>query len=157
LEVGKMGIEAPLINGRVVRYEASRGYGFIAPDHGGEDVFVHASELESADVPVSCGSRVRFRVVESIKGAKAYDVSAITNGEPVASLVVSTIAPPVANTVAPASTADSDDMCEIVSENQFLQEVTELILQAAPGVTGVQLVAIRKDLRDLAMKHGWLD
>jgi cold shock protein len=36
--------------GRVKFFNADRGYGFIAPDGGGSDVFVHVHEVESAGI-----------------------------------------------------------------------------------------------------------
>ena len=34
-----------MLTGKVIRFDDVRGYGFIAPDGGGEDVFVHANVL----------------------------------------------------------------------------------------------------------------
>jgi CspA family cold shock protein len=34
--------------GTIKWYDATKGYGFIQPDDGGEDIFVHISEVEKA-------------------------------------------------------------------------------------------------------------
>jgi CspA family cold shock protein len=42
-------------------FNANKGYGFIAPEGGGNDVFVHASALERAGLPpLNQGQRVEF-------------------------------------------------------------------------------------------------
>jgi cold shock protein len=38
----------PMITGTVKFFNASKGYGFIAPESGGEDAFVHVSAVERA-------------------------------------------------------------------------------------------------------------
>ncbi len=47
--------------GTVKFFNATKGYGFIAPEGGGNDVFVHASALERAGLPpLNEGQRVEF-------------------------------------------------------------------------------------------------
>jgi CspA family cold shock protein len=50
-----------MTNGTVKFYNAQKGYGFIAPDGGDKDVFVHATALERAGIQsLREGQKVRF-------------------------------------------------------------------------------------------------
>lgn len=53
------------LTGKVLRFDDTRGYGFIVPDGGGEDVFVHANELLDEKVSYGAGTPVEFEVTES--------------------------------------------------------------------------------------------
>ncbi|WP_125777896.1 cold-shock protein [Antribacter gilvus] len=59
--------------GIVARYDAERGFGFITPDAGGVDLFVHVSVVRGAEV-LEEGDRVRFKVRQSDRGPQADSV-----------------------------------------------------------------------------------
>ncbi|MGZ6826493.1 MAG: cold-shock protein, partial [Mycobacteriales bacterium] len=56
--------------GVVARYDAERGFGFITPDAGGPDLFVHFSVVVDGQ-PLTQGERVSFKVRQSDKGPQA--------------------------------------------------------------------------------------
>ena len=62
-------------NGKVKFYNKERKYGFIAGDNG-EDYFFHSTGI-SADIYVTDGDKVEFKVIEGDKGPKATDISPI--------------------------------------------------------------------------------
>jgi CspA family cold shock protein len=59
--------------GTVARYDAERGFGFITPDAGGDDLFVHVSVVRGADA-LEEGDRVRYKVRQSDRGPQADGV-----------------------------------------------------------------------------------
>ena len=57
------------MNGTVKFFNGAKGFGFITPDEGGEDVFVHASALEAAGIrSLNEGDRVSFVLEDDRKG-----------------------------------------------------------------------------------------
>lgn len=67
--------------GKVKWFDTEKGFGFIAGDDG-DEVFVHASALESGST-LTPGSKVEFGVVDGRKGKQALSVQVV---EPVASV-----------------------------------------------------------------------
>jgi CspA family cold shock protein len=52
-----------MATGKVKWYNSQKGYGFIAPDDGGKDVFVHATALEAAGLrSLNDGQSVSFEL-----------------------------------------------------------------------------------------------
>ena len=62
--------------GVVARYDADRGFGFITPDAGGADLFVHVSVVRGVD-GLMAGDRVRFTVRQSDRGPQADRVELV--------------------------------------------------------------------------------
>jgi cold shock protein len=59
-------------SGTVKWYNATKGFGFIASDRGGKDIFVHASVLERAGITgLTKGQRVAVDVIDGRKGPEA--------------------------------------------------------------------------------------
>ncbi len=59
-------------SGVVKWYNGQKGYGFIQPDGGGKDVFVHVSAVERAGLrELKEGQRVTFDIVENRKTGKS--------------------------------------------------------------------------------------
>lgn len=67
-----------MAQGIVKWFNVEKGYGFIAVDGGGDDVFVHYSQIDSAGFrSLNEGQRVTFAVGQGPKGAQAEKVHAI--------------------------------------------------------------------------------
>jgi cold shock protein len=66
----KVGAAARAGEGVVARYDPDRGFGFITPDAGGPDLFVHLSVLVG-DEPLRKGERVRYAIRQSDRGPQA--------------------------------------------------------------------------------------
>lgn len=61
-----------LREGSVKWYSLAKGYGFVTPDEGGDDVFVHHSIVPDEKTrPLVEGERVRFEVTEGPRGVRA--------------------------------------------------------------------------------------
>ena len=60
--------------GTVKWFNATKGYGFIEPEDGGKDVFVHVSAVERAGLTgLREGQKVEFEVVPGRDGRSAAD------------------------------------------------------------------------------------
>jgi cold shock protein len=64
-----------MAEGTVKWFNADKGFGFITPEEGGEDLFVHFSAIQvSGYKTLEDGQRVRFEVTQGQKGPQASNV-----------------------------------------------------------------------------------
>ena len=61
--------------GTVLRFFDQKGFGFIQPENGGKDLFVHINEVEGGQI--QSGDSVEFEVTEGRKGPQASSVEVI--------------------------------------------------------------------------------
>lgn len=67
-----------MAQGTVKWFNADKGYGFIAPDDGTADVFVHHSAIKAAGFRgLQENQRVEFNVGRGVKGPQAEEVHVI--------------------------------------------------------------------------------
>ena len=66
-----------MATGTVKWFSADKGYGFITPDDGGKDLFVHHSEIKSSGgfATLSDGQKVEYEVGQGQKGPCANNVT----------------------------------------------------------------------------------
>jgi CspA family cold shock protein len=67
-----------MATGTVSKFMDSKGFGFITPDEGGKDVFVHHSDINMDGFKsLQPGQRVKYDVTVEAKGPKASNVTPV--------------------------------------------------------------------------------
>lgn len=143
-----------------MHYDANRGFGFLAPESGGADVFLHINDIDIDEQSLKPGAKVSFDIEETDRGAKAVNV-AVTEEAP-------------ADEAAPARPhrRDSHDHHGrshspdrgrrsrghggSQESSAFAEEITELLLDSSDDLTAAQILAIRQRIIDLAVSRGWV-
>jgi CspA family cold shock protein len=65
-----------MTQGTVKWFSQDKGYGFITPDNGGEDLFVHFSTIQGSGFKsLEEGEKVSYEVGQGQKGPQAQNVS----------------------------------------------------------------------------------
>lgn len=72
---------AEVVQGTVKWFNSQKGFGFITPDEGGEDLFVHQSAINAEGFrTLNEGEKVQYSVVEENGKQKAIDVAGVGGG-----------------------------------------------------------------------------
>lgn len=134
--------------GRVLRFDGVRGYGFIVPDGGGDDVFVHANEVLDDKSGLTPGTTVEFETVDSERGPKAFGVRILSRA--------SSSSSPSPRQSSSSQLLD-EGLCDVLEPAELREDITELLLSGTPDLTGRQIVSIRESFLGFAKKHGWVE
>lgn len=135
------------VTGKVVRFDEVRGYGFITPDAGGEDVFLHANDLELDKRHARSGARVSFEIEEGERGKFATQVRSSSDG--------ATARPH--NTDKDDPDSGSDEYFDVLTADEFLHLVTEKLLRVNPPLNAQQILEVRSSFEQIARKQGLID
>ncbi|WP_189669662.1 cold-shock protein [Promicromonospora soli] len=149
-----------MVQGKVIRFDEVRGYGFVAPDTGGDDVFIHVNDLEFDKRNLAVGAVVDFVVEDGDRGLKASSVTLVSPAPvpAMASAAVGSVAPasPAAPTFLPPLPDAGPRSDDAPSERELAVEVTEVLLAAVPTLTAEQVLATRGAFVAVARSHGWV-
>lgn len=65
--------------GKIKFFDSTKGFGFIQPDEGGKDIFVHRNNIPDLgpNQGLEDGEKVEFEVEDSAKGPSAVNVKSL--------------------------------------------------------------------------------
>jgi cold shock protein len=142
-----------MATGKVLQFDVSRGYGFVAADDGGEDVFLHASVFDGDPGDLTPGTPLEFEVMAGDRGRKAFAVR-FASGKPRPQQAT---VPQITVPQQAAAVIDDEQLCDVLSQSEFADTLTEMLLKTIPALTGAQILEVRQGMLDFARKHGWID
>ena len=71
--------DGDMATGTVKWFNASKGYGFISPSSGGDDVFAHFSAIEMDGYKtLKEGQQVEFEILDGPKGPQATNIRGLS-------------------------------------------------------------------------------
>jgi cold shock CspA family protein len=149
-----------VVQGKVIRFDEVRGYGFVAPDTGGDDVFIHVNDLEFDKRHLAVGAVVDFKVEDGDRGLKASEVTLVAPA-PVPAMAAAGVGSGGLPVSAPAFLPPLPDAAarpggDAPSERELAAEVTEVLLAGVPTLTAEQVLATRGAFVAVARSHGWV-
>jgi cold shock CspA family protein len=142
--------------GKVVKFDETRGFGFIAPAGGTEDVFLHANDLLIPESLVKPGVTVVFDIDEGERGLKASNIHLPDNAPRQDERGRSSAPPSSGSSSSSPYDDDADEGIDLLTADEFSGQVTELLLTVVPSLTGEQVLNVRRRLIEFAKDRGWL-
>ncbi|URM92383.1 cold shock domain-containing protein [Streptomyces sp. MRC013] len=134
-----------LMLGKILRFDEVRGYGFIVPREGGEDVFMHANDLVDDKYLYQAGREVEFYLEMGDKGPKASEIRLVDR-------------PAARRAPAPGDPDDpDDDTLDVLTAAEFRTGLTEALIEADGTLTAAQLKRVRARVLEFARDHGWVE
>ncbi len=126
-----------MASGKLVSFDGSRGFGFIRPEDGGPDVFVHVNDIGLGEDELRQGRIFEFEVTEGDRGPKAVNLRS----------------PRVSGSLPEPGAGGGGSR---LTAAEYTRLVTELLLDASPALTAGEIVVIRERLTDFAGVQGWI-
>lgn len=132
-----------MATGRIANYDPGSGCGYIEPDDGGPQVFIHAddfTDLPSADR----GTPVRFSFIQGRSCPKAYNVTILSYGDE------------------QSDRGGGEDIFKTLLDLQplassaYVEEIKTVLRAKVPGITAAQTTEVCRRLTNLATRRGWL-
>jgi CspA family cold shock protein len=132
--------------GKVKWFNNAKGYGFILPDDGGDDLFAHYSSVQMDGYKtLKAGQEVQFEIIEGPKGLQATDIQEAEGAEDTAERADDTaeraedgaeVAEDAAEVVADASEISAESVAaEVLDEGPETSEVLSVTVEdATPSV-----------------------
>ncbi|MFB8350916.1 cold-shock protein [Streptomyces niveus] len=139
--------------GRVLRFDEVRGYGFIVPSEGDEDVFMHANDLVDEKYQYKAGSEVEYFLEMGDKGPKASQIRLLHAPAPQGQRGASGSGQGQGQ----GQVDPHGEYSDVLSPAELRNELTEALLQADGTLTGDQIKRVRTSVIELARSHGWLE
>jgi cold shock CspA family protein len=145
-----------LIRGKVLRFDEVRGYGFIAPEDGGDDVFMHANDFRDDETLFRPGAVVEFELEDGDRGPKASNIRVAERSAGGQATGGASHDHDAGRRTQSASDSD-DGLCDVLTTREFRHEVTDVLIEAVPTLTAAQIGAVRERLANFAKSHGWIE
>ncbi|WP_420042101.1 cold-shock protein [Gordonia sp. MP11Mi] len=165
------------VSGKVVHFDSNRGFGFLAPEEGGDDVFLHINDISIDENLLRPGAVVEFDVESTDRGSKATNVK-VTEEAPAGDPAVERAHRRDDNRgkFGDRDRGDRRDRFDRNDRNDrgdrgarddraprrprhaggpLSNEITELLLDSSPDLTARQITSIRSRILDLAASRGW--